>query len=386
MKNILYIGPYRQNDGWGEASKDYLRAIGYACTKLGYNLISRPIYLAQNIDKNIPEDIKIYETNKHFSKIDTVIQKALPQAICPTRSAKNIGLCVFEQRNLIHSSYIKQVFSKLNGIVVPSTIEKKELINAGLSDVYNISQPINTTEISSFIETSENDDLLGLNTKYKHYIKFYFIGSFINRKNIMNLLIAFNNTFQHNEKALLIIKTNSMTSEQREVMTKNITETLSIFKYRKHISDRIIIISDNMDRNTLLRLHSSCDSFVCASKGEAFCRPLAESIAFGNYPIAVDGTGAAELIDTSIGGAIIPSHIEYVEPNPSNKNLDHECELEYWCEPTLFDISNTLRKTFDILSNLNETEKTALKNHIKQTSSKLSIQSIGEQICSLDIM
>lgn len=388
MKNILYVGPYKQNDGWGYAARDYLRSIGYACNKLGYNLKASPIFLSGNIDHNISEELKAYEKAKITGPFDTVIQKALPQAICPISTSKNIGLCVFEQRNLGHSSYIKQVFSKLDGVLVPSKIEKEELIKAGINATYNISQPIDCEEIDSTILSLETDkvDILKLNSKYKNHTKFYFIGSFTSRKNIVNLIVSFSNEFRDNDKAILIIKTDQMSKQQREMIIKNIKDILSSSKYNKELRDNVILITDRMDRRQLLALHNNCDVFVCPSKGEAFCRPLAEAIRIGKYPIAVEGTGSCEVIDTGVGGSIIPSHLEYVEPNPSNVSLDHECELEQWCEPSMVDIRQALRQTHSYLSNLSQSERHDLSTNLKNYASKFSIQSIGENICSLDIM
>jgi glycosyltransferase involved in cell wall biosynthesis len=202
----------------------------------------------------------------------------------------------------------------------------------------------------------------------------------------MNLIIAFSNEFKINDKTILIIKTDHMSQQQREMIIKNIKEILSSSKYNKELRDNVILITDRMDRNQLLTLHYSCDAFVCSSRGESFCRPLAESIRIGKYPIAVDGTGASELIDTNIGGLVIPSHLEYVEPNPLNVSLDHECELEQWCEPSIVNIRKTLRKTHSYLSELSSAEKADLSMKLKNYSNQFSIQSIGDNICSLDIM
>ena len=40
-KNILYIGPYRQNDGWGYAARDYLLSL----LTTEHNISAVPIYL-----------------------------------------------------------------------------------------------------------------------------------------------------------------------------------------------------------------------------------------------------------------------------------------------------------------------------------------------------
>lgn len=388
MKNILYVGPYKQTDGWGGAALDYLRSFAYACNKLGYNLKAKNIFLSSHINMNTPEDIKSLEQDVSSIKFDTVIQKALPQAICPIYPYRNIALCVFEQRNLKHSSYVKQVFNRMNATLVPSNIEQEVLSECGINNVYSISQPINCLQIDSSISQLKQQGLnfLNLGTKYKNHIKFGFIGSFISRKNIINLIIAFNNEFRTNDKAVLIIKTDKMSQKQREMIIKNLETSLASQKYNTKLKDNIILITDTMDQTSLINLHRHIDVFVCASKGEAFCRPLAESIRAGSYPIAVAGTGAAELIDTNIGGIIIPSHLEYVEPNPLARSLDHDCELEQWCEPTMIDIRKSLRQAYENLASLAENERSDLSNNLTNYASRFDIPYIGEKICSLDIM
>ena len=60
--NGLFIGPYRQNDGWGMASRDYIRAIA---TQIP-NLTTRPIYFTNNIidiDNDVAQHEKILSKN-----------------------------------------------------------------------------------------------------------------------------------------------------------------------------------------------------------------------------------------------------------------------------------------------------------------------------------
>lgn len=388
MSNILYVAPYRQNDGWGAASKDYLRSLAYAANKLGHNLQARPIFLSNSVDRVLDEDLKVYE-EKSLSNIDIIIQKALPQAICPIYPYKNIALCVFEQTNLNHSSYIKQVFGRMDHVCVPSNIEKSSLLECGIkTPIHSISQPINTKEIQTLVSSIQEDsmDMLSLSSKYKDFTKFYFIGSFIPRKNIINLILAFNYEFQPREKALLVIKTDKMDNARRESIISSVNETIGRNKYNKTLTPNLMLIADTLDRNNLIRLHYSCDIFICPSKGEAFCRPLAESMCVGKYPMAVANTGASELIDTSVAGLIIPSRLEMSEPNPTNASLDHECELELSSEPTIMDIRNSLREAFNKHQNLSLSEREELSNNIKEYSNKFSIASIGEKLCSLDII
>lgn len=387
MKNILYIAPYKQNDGWGQASKQYLKSIAYACKKLGYNLQTKPIFLSQNVDFTPDPSIAEYENNR-LKSIDIIIQKALPQAICPIYPYKNIAMCVFEQTNLNHSSYIKQVFNRMDTVLVPSKLEQKTIQAITTTSIYDISQPIDIEEINTISEDIDANpmDIISLNSKYKDYVKFYFIGSFIPRKNIINLILAFNNEFQDRDKVMLVIKTDKLDTKNKENIINDLKQTLSRNKYKNTITKNLILITDNLDRQTLIRLHKACDIFVCPSKGESFCRPLAESLCLGKIPIAVEYTGVAELIDTQVGGFIIPSRLEMSETNLNNASLDHECEIEYSSEPTILDIKNKLREAYNYHRNLSDIQKINLQDQIKIYSNRFSIDNIGEKLCSLDIM
>jgi hypothetical protein len=74
------------------------------------------------------------------------------------------------------------------------------------------------------------------------------------------------------------------------------------------------------------------------------------------------------------------------ESNPNNSALDHECEIEYSSEPTILDIRNKLREAYNYYRALSDIQKTDLQNQIKIYSNRFSIDSIGEKLCSLDIM
>ena len=57
---ILYVGPYRQNDGWGLASRD----LAMALSKSVHEVAARPLYMtSSNITRTIPEEVKKLEEN-----------------------------------------------------------------------------------------------------------------------------------------------------------------------------------------------------------------------------------------------------------------------------------------------------------------------------------
>jgi hypothetical protein len=103
--NALFVGPYRQNDGWGLASKNYIRSIA---TKFP-NLTIRPIFLASGSNENLERDLLIYE-NTTYDHYDIVIQNTLPHCLFyDSRFKKNIGLFFLETNNISHSECINNI-------------------------------------------------------------------------------------------------------------------------------------------------------------------------------------------------------------------------------------------------------------------------------------
>ena len=70
-KNILFLGPYRQNDGWGLAARDYVRSL----LTTGHNIHCQPVYMSNNISpaQEIESDILASENNT-LQTYDIVIQ------------------------------------------------------------------------------------------------------------------------------------------------------------------------------------------------------------------------------------------------------------------------------------------------------------------------
>jgi len=68
---ILFIGPYRQNDGWGNASKHFLKSL----CMTEHDIAARPIYLNNQLSYNeLSEDddeIVVAENSRseHFDVI-----------------------------------------------------------------------------------------------------------------------------------------------------------------------------------------------------------------------------------------------------------------------------------------------------------------------------
>jgi len=316
--NVLFIGPYRQNDGWGLAARDYIRAIA---TKPEISLTTRPIYLAPgNTDEHFnDEQILVFENNIS-DKYDAVIQKALPEYLFyDSRFGKNIGLFTLEICDFSNTQAIRNM-NRMDEIWVPSEIEKQTLLKSGLNKpVKTISEPIETKYLSI-------EDKLGYGPSIDETFKFYTICENNFRKNLEDLIIAFNLAFNHYDKVSLIIKTNGNPT--------NLTEWANSLKKSLHIKKRYrneIFIPNHFSSEDMVKFHNSCDCFVSCSYGESFCRPAAEALCRGKNPIVNKNTGMKDFINDD-NGYLVKSHKTPVilENSPIAHNTDYYNANQYW--------------------------------------------------------
>lgn len=70
---ILYIGPYRQNDEWGYTSKALVKLIG----DMDFHLVTRPVWFTGENKSRHVEDIEKFERNE-LASCDVLIQHGLP--------------------------------------------------------------------------------------------------------------------------------------------------------------------------------------------------------------------------------------------------------------------------------------------------------------------
>ena len=126
--NALFIGPYRQNDGWGMSARDYIKSI-LTQTK---NLTTRPYFYTGQSEKDIDPVIVECE-NKTFDKYDVVYQELLPHNMTVTnRVKKNVGIFNMEITDL-SSSVSQNILNNMDLILVPSKQEAKSVKASGIT-------------------------------------------------------------------------------------------------------------------------------------------------------------------------------------------------------------------------------------------------------------
>lgn len=366
-KNILYIGPYRQADGWGYASKDYLLSLLHT----NNNIACAPIYLNGSAAYDIKHPLILQAENTSLPNIDIVIQKTLPMGMVSRYDARNIGMLFLENRKLESNSIYN--LQGMDTILLSSQKEVDCLINSGITKpCYSISHPLPIDSLKSVLD--KNIKIGFNNYSINKTFKFYFIGENIQRKNIKDIIIAFNLEFEPHEDVSLVIKTSVPGMNEYESLNYvrgEISRIKQKLRTRTEFKDEIVITS-RLDESQLFALHASCDCFVCVSYGEAFCRPAAEAVCFGNPVILTNNIGSYEDIDENDRYIVQTQDQPVIIDDPSYvAGLDFYNAYESWAIPSIIDLRSKMRQAY--------LDKKTLE--VDKYHKKFSYENIGKKIC-----
>lgn len=354
MDNILYIGPYREFSGEGNASRNYLKAL----IRTGHNISARPIY---NLFKpyykdDIDPDILDLETNSS-KKYHTVIQHANPhQFVYSSKFDKNIGIAHLDSSN--YYSNISDYFNIMDTVVVGSLWLKKQIYNIPhiQTKIINIPEPIDLLTIEEY-KTN--------NTRIKkdNNFKFYAIADYTQRKNIDNILLAFLLLSQQFSDIDLVLKLKNRANDN------NVVESTVQYNFEKiYMSLRTNeikkpkILFGGTKYNSILFLHHNNDCLINTSYGESFGYSCLEAMSFNNNIITTSDTGSEELADNHCG-LLVDSRATYCS-DPERQYSIYNTIDQKWSEPNLKSIIQQMSYA------LNESQKDK-ENRIQKQKEKL---------------
>ena len=128
------------------------------------------------------------------------------------------------------------------------------------------------------------------------------------RKNPEGLAEAFSKAFPNNEKVCLVIKTvggddNSRNKKHKSYLKNKINDL--------GITDRTIIIEDNLSEIENHSLINACDSYVSLHRGEGIGLGILEAMCLGKPVIATDYGGSTDFVKT---GAAFPVPYKLIKP------------------------------------------------------------------------
>jgi hypothetical protein len=372
---ILFVGPYRQNDGWGEASRNYIKALR---TKPGFSISSRPVYYINNTIGKLDNDILESENTFH-NDYDIVIQKTLPHNLYIGACKKNIGIINVETGGW-QNSRAKLLLNKLDEIYVSTNIEKKWLENSDIkTPITVVSQPL---DIELIMANQKNN--VGMPDFFNSMFKFYCIADPNNeRSNLETIIKAFHISFNQLDRVALVIKT-AQTGSPGETR-KLLQDQCESIKRSLHINNHYkneFIVSENITPQDMIGLHNSCNCFINIYSGNNFCADTITALYLGKTPIVMNNSGLTDIVNEK-NGFVIKS-----EKSPvilKNKPLHGEYDIftadEYWYNPSLSGLIDAMKRAYSLFKNDRQAynDKKSLGEDILKN---YTYETVGKKLCN----
>lgn len=213
------------------------------------------------------------------------------------------------------------------------------------------------------IDLKETDDEDALSFYNKDLFNFLFIfdyNSSIDRKNVINLIKIFRETFDKGDNnAFLTIKTSrshKFPSEKEQIL--------------QAIGDskKIKIVEKIFDKNALNDVISNCDSYISLHRSEGFGLTMAEAMYFSKPVIATGYSGNLEFMNEE------NSFLVSAKVVASDSNVINYAANTVWSEPSLEEASVFLKTVYEGKESVQEK---AVKGH-ETIVNDLSLKRVGQ--------
>lgn len=210
--------------------------------------------------------------------------------------------------------------------------------------------------------THDTDAEHFFNKKMFNFLFIFDYNSSIERKNVVNLIKAFRNTFEGWENnAFLTIKTSK--SDKFAAEKEQIIQAIGD-------SDKIKIVEKIFDKNALNYVISQCESYISLHRSEGFGLTMAEAMYFGKPAIGTGYSGNLQFMNEKNSFLVKAQKVSY-----GSDDLNYNSET-VWSEPSIEEASVYLRKVYEggeIVKKLADNGRETIRNHF-------SIFGVGELI------
>lgn len=339
MKNILYIGPYKENTGLGRSARRYVDALGY---NFDINLSIRPIYFTPYLDygNEAGKDYNEFEENSSKS-YDMVIQHGYPNCFEYRYDfGENVAIAEVDTYGIGHTGWIERL-NMMDRVITPSVWSRSSMLDAGCeSKITILPEPFDLSKFNQDYSPMFND-------KNNDFV-FYYIAKHQDKNNIKALLAAFFLEFKKHDDVKLVIKTdiNGFDNQEAEhIVAYDIQQVERALRIQEKNIQVPKVIIGYYEQEYIMRLHNQCDCYIDVCKAEAFGASAIESMLFKNLTIVNKETGPNTYINTN-NGFVIDSMLT----NVYSKDFYMENTFtvyEKWREPFLDSIQQQMRLAYE---------------------------------------
>jgi len=337
---IFYVGPTEDISGYANAARQYIKALVHA----GHDVTVRPFACDSYHYPTTPEDEERKKL-RHF-EYDVLIEHCTPEfhgKFLPTGISwkKRVSLFVWETSRILWRTWVENL-NKVDAIIVPCA---QNIFSLRAS---NVKPPIHI--LPHCFDTSVYD---------KQYprvdfgvpedtVNFYSIFQWCTKKAPEVLIRTFTAAFaDFTSVDQVTLNIRSYQDPFRRV-DESAALKAEMERIRKSISiiraPQINVLTSYLSDEEIYALHQQMDYFVLPTRGEAWCIPAFDAMAFGSAPIVTNYAGVREYLDDNVGFPV------GYDPSPcfgmGNPNL--YTGYETWAEPLQSELIANMRLAYKI--------------------------------------
>lgn len=241
-----------------------------------------------------------------------------------------IGHCEFEATEA-PEAWIRYC-NMMDEVWVPTEWDRKKFVKAGVNTpIYIIYQGLDSQYF--------HPEFAPMQTDAKESFKFLVNAAWYPRKNLHNLIVAFQSEFRKGEDVCLIVKT--MNLGLNDGIENEINKIA-----KDENSANVYIKEEDIPEHKMPSLYTMADCFVLPTRGEGWGLPLFESLACG-VPVITTGYGAPFEILKDDKGVPYPGvhFIDYKETIALDKYV--YMEGKKWAEPNMVQLCEKMRYVFN---------------------------------------
>lgn len=323
-KNVLFLSPVHVQSGMGAAARSYYKSL-----ELVSNLSCLPIIEGHEAHNSVEFNVgkKFTITQEHDVLIVHQNADAFDRIldsygdIFNLSYKKKIAIWVWELENF-QEQWLKYI-NMLDELWVPSNFVKNSI------------QKISNIKIHVVPHSIDIDCIEKTNYRLKYKIPqnaflmgfFFDSSSYVERKNPLALIKAFNELSKEFNNLYLILKISHIHLFKNYLLTNNI-----------QISDRVIFIEESMKSSELYGLIDELDCYVSPHRSEGFGLTIAEALAIGTTVVSTNYSGPIDFATHENSYPVDYDMVEIVETmGPYNRG-------ELWSEIRQRELNAVLRR------------------------------------------
>lgn len=297
MSKILYIGPVRDFSGYATAARGYIRALHDA----GANLVVRPVRYDQADPGSAYQVTELERAllKRDLHDVDVVIQHLTPNEMRPAEGKVNIAVVAWETTRI--PPYWVEKLNQFDAVITFCEASVSAFKDSGVT--VPVHKVPHTFDIAGYnLDGVDRIAFPGSTDPTEGKFIFYNISQFAAKKGLDVLLRAYFGEFHGQDDVMLIVKTYINMAGDRTMEREKLRGYINNIKQGMRLPVEgyppIGVINKTLDEETIKKLHRTGDCYVCSSRGEGWCIPAFDALAYGNKLVTTLWGGMGEFAAT----------------------------------------------------------------------------------------